>query len=259
MKDHPFSRGQNHNLSSDSCSIFTMKICEIIWDLSKFNGCISIQLNLCQHCISKHWAVFSVYPLLKSASRSNISCKREDTQPCYMYFGNSLFPFRQKLGNNPRIKVLSSCILLSLLCIRHLLSTNFQNFHTISASSQHPRSGHLGIVYQIVPVAFYTDAWGLIYFFIFEGIRFLIINDTMINSEVHYMYTLCLFMSTWERSVAPTCELWDVAQLKAMVSAMYCQIFLHLIQQLAGHVKGNHRNMERHLFSTKKNPKQTGM
>lgn len=101
----------------------------------QIHGTISMQLHLCQHCITKHWAEFSVYPLLKSASRSNISCKREDTQPCYMYFGNSLFTFRQKLGNNPRIKVLSSCILLSLLCIRHL-STHFQNFHTISASSQ---------------------------------------------------------------------------------------------------------------------------
>lgn len=111
----------------------------------QIHGIISIQLNLCQHCISKHWAVFSVYPLLKSASRSNISCKREDTQPCYMYFGNSFFPFRQKLGNNPRIKVISSCILLSLFCIRHLLSTHFQNFHTISASSQTSQarsSGH---------------------------------------------------------------------------------------------------------------------
>lgn len=82
----------------------------------------------------------------------------------------------------------------------------------------------------------------------------------MINTEVLYMYTLCLFMSTWERSVAPTCELWDVAQLKAMASAMYYQIFLHLIQQLAGHVKGYQRSMERHLFSIKKPPnKQMGM
>lgn len=224
----------------------------------QIHGIISIQLNLCQHCITKHWAVLSIYPLLKSASRSNISCKREDTQPCYMYFGNSLFAFRQKLGNNPRLKVLSSCVLLSLLCIRHLLSTHF---HTIQLVPKHPRPDHLGIVYQIVPVTFYSiskcDVWGLIYIFIFEGIHFLIINDTKINTEVLYRYALCLFMSTQERSVAPTCALWDVAQLKAMISAMYCQIFLHLIQQLAGHVKGNQRNMERHLFSILKIPQQT--
>lgn len=176
-----------------------------------------------------------------------------------MYFGNSLFPFRQKLGNNPRLKVLSSCILLSLLCISHLLSTHFQNFHTISATSQTFQvrlSGHcISDCISNIVLNFKFNAWGLIYFFIFEGIRFLIIKDTMINTEVHYMYTLCLFMSTWERSVAPTCELWDVAQLKAMVSAMYWQIFLHLIQQLAEHVKGNQRNMERHLFSIKKKRK----
>lgn len=178
-----------------------------------------------------------------------------------MYFGNSLFPFRQKLGNNPRLKVLSSCILLSLLCISHLLSTHFQNFHTISATSQTFQvrlSGHcISDCISNIVLNFKFNAWGLIYFFIFEGIRFLIIKDTMINTEVHYMYTLCLFMSTWERSVAPTCELWDVAQLKAMVSAMYCQIFLHLIQQLAEHVKGNQRNMERHLFSIKKKKEKT--
>lgn len=65
-------------------------------------------------------------------------------------------------------------------------------------------------------------------------------------------------MSTLKNSVAPTCEPWDAAPDKAMKPAMYCQIFLHLIQQLARRVKGYLRNMDRHLFSikkSKKNPK----
>lgn len=155
-------------------------------------------------------------------------------------------------------------------CCYHCLTSDifcqliFKIFIPSQLTPKHPRPDHLSIVYQIVPVIFYSilkcNAWGLIYIFIFEGIHFLIINDTKINTEVCYMYTLCLFMSTQERPVAPTCELWDVAQLKAMVAAMYCQTFLHLIQQLAGHVKGNQRNMERHLFSVKKTPsKQMGM
>lgn len=135
----------------------------------------------------------------------------------------------------------------------------FKIFIPSQLPPKHPRPDHLGIVYQTVSVTLYSiwkcNAWGLIYFFIFEGIHFLIIKDTMLNTEVHCMYTLCLFMSAWERSVAPTCELRDVAQLKAMVPAMYYQIFLHLTEQLAGHVKGNQRNMERHLFSTKKKTK----
>lgn len=50
----------------------------------------------------------------------------------------------------------------------------------------------------------------------------------------------------------PTCEPWDAAQLKDMVPATYCQTFLHLIQQLVGHVKGNQRNMDKHLFCIEK-------
>lgn len=173
----------------------------------QIHGISSIQLSICQHCITKPWTVFSVYPLLKSASRFKISGKREDTQPCYENFGNSLFPFRQKLGNNTRLKSFLYASFYHCFASDIFCQLIFKIFIPSQLPPKHPRPDHLGTVYQVVSVTLWSvltcNAWGLIYFFIFEGIGFLIFNDTMINPEVHYMYTFCLFMSTWERSVTP--------------------------------------------------------
>lgn len=146
---------------------------ENMWDdfgSFQIHGIISIQFNLCQHSMAKYWSVYSVCPLLKSASRSNISGKREHTQPCYMYSGNTPSPFRQKLGNNPRLKLLSVCIFLSLLCISHLLSTHYNYFMPSQLLPKHPMPDHLGYVRQIVSVTLCSimknNVWGFIYFFI---------------------------------------------------------------------------------------------
>jgi len=75
----------------------------------------------------------------------------------------------------------------------------------------------------------------------------------MINTAVCYMYTFSLIF--WKNQWLLPVNHRMLPQLKAMVPAMYCQTFLHLIHQLAGHVKGNQRNMDRHLFSIKKRKK----
>lgn len=131
-----------------------------------------------------------------------------------MYSGNTLFPLRQKFGNNPRLKLFSACIFLSLLCISHLLSTHYNYFMPSQLPPKHPKPDHLGYVHQIASVTLCTiiknNVWGFI--FHFEGIRFLLIKDAMINTAVCYMYTYSLMsMSMLERSVAPNCEHWDAA------------------------------------------------
>lgn len=120
--------------------------------------------------------------------------------------------------------------------------------------SKHPRPDYLGNVHQVVEVAMYSDTkhnvWGLIYFFVFEHIHLFITKDTKINTAVHCMYIFSGIYVSSAPILPVTHEI--LLHQKAMVPALYCHTFLHLIHQLAGHVKWNERNTDRHLFSVKK-------
>lgn len=223
MTDHSFFIGQNHDLSSDSWFIFTMKVCEIIWDLSKLMVSLpssSVSTNIIWPNTQKSFHfVYYWNQLLDLVSLA----KRETTQPCYMHFGNTHFSFRQKLVSNPRLNLISSCIFYH--CFASVISCQLIIiiFMPSQLPPKHPSPDHLGNVHQIVLVTLWSiikcNVWRFIYYSIFEGMYFLIVKDTMRNTAIHYTYTFShpfFFMSTLERSVAPTCEPWGAAPDKVM-------------------------------------------